>query len=147
MFHKAVLAPDGSDVSRKAADLAEAIAQRVHSEVLVVHVGEFTYTGGSTLGARVGPELEAFMAELVTRLTAEDRRARSGIIEAVEGHELHAIADAAATMGADLMVMCIRGRSELAGAILGSAAGSVVNHASWPILVARVADRRGRRSS
>jgi len=47
MFRKAVLAPDGSDVSRKAAELAEAIAQRVHSEVLVVHVREFTYTGGS----------------------------------------------------------------------------------------------------
>lgn len=96
------------------------------------------------MGARVGPELEASMAELVTRLTAEDRRARSGVIEAAEGHELHAIAHAAATMGADLIVMCIRGRSELAGAILGSAAGNVVHHASWPILVARVADRRGR---
>jgi hypothetical protein len=48
----------------------------------VVHVREFTYTGDSTWVPEWVPELEASMAELVTRLTAQDRRARSEILEA-----------------------------------------------------------------
>jgi hypothetical protein len=58
MFHKAVPALGGSDVSRKAAELAEAIAQRFHSEVLAVHVREFSYTGDSTWVPEWVPELE-----------------------------------------------------------------------------------------
>jgi nucleotide-binding universal stress UspA family protein len=63
MFHKAVPALGGSDVSRKAAELAEAIAQRFLSEVLAVHVREFSYTGDSTWVPEWVPELEASMAE------------------------------------------------------------------------------------
>ena len=48
-----------------------------------------------------------------------------------------AIADAAAKVGADLIVMGSKGRSRLAGAVLGSVAGSVVHDASCPVLVAR----------
>jgi nucleotide-binding universal stress UspA family protein len=40
-------------------------------------------------------------------------------------------------MGADLIVMGSRGRSRLAGVVLGSVAGSVIHHASCPVLVAR----------
>jgi nucleotide-binding universal stress UspA family protein len=74
---------------------------------------------------------------LVSRLTAQGRRARSEILEAPKRHEGHAIADAAATMGADLIVMGSRGRSRLAGIVLGSMAGSVIHRASCPVLMAR----------
>jgi nucleotide-binding universal stress UspA family protein len=40
-------------------------------------------------------------------------------------------------VGADLIVMGSRGRSRVAGAVLGSVAGSVIHHASYPVLVAR----------
>jgi len=40
-------------------------------------------------------------------------------------------------MGADLIVMGSRGRSRLAGIVLGSMAGSVIHRASCPVLVAR----------
>ena len=57
--------------------------------------------------------------------------------EAPEGHDGQAIADAAAKMGADLIVMGSKGRSRLAGVVLGSVAGSVIHHASCPVLVVR----------
>jgi nucleotide-binding universal stress UspA family protein len=40
-------------------------------------------------------------------------------------------------MGADLIVMGSRGRSRLAGIVLGSVTASVIHHASYPVLVAR----------
>jgi nucleotide-binding universal stress UspA family protein len=40
-------------------------------------------------------------------------------------------------MGADLIVMGSRGRSRLAGIVLGSIVGSVIHHAPCPVLMAR----------
>lgn len=137
MFRKVVVALDGSEESKKAAELAEAIARRFRSEVLVVHVRELAYTGGGTWDPEWAPEVEASIAASVSRLTAHGRQASSEIVEAPEGHEGHAIADAAAKIGADLIVMGSRGRSRVAGAVLGSVAGSVIHHASCPVLVAR----------
>jgi nucleotide-binding universal stress UspA family protein len=137
MFRKVVVALDGSEESKKAAELAEAIARRFRSEVLVVHVRELAYTGANTWDPEWAPEVEASMAALVSRLTAQGRRARSEMPEAAEGHEGHAIADAAAKIGADLIVMGSRGRSRVADAVLGSVAGSAIHHASCPVLVAR----------
>jgi|SRR6266487_605024 nucleotide-binding universal stress UspA family protein len=136
MFRKVVLAVDGSEDSRKAAELAEAIAGTFQSEVLVVHVRELAYTGANTWAPEWEPEeLDAFMTAFVSRLTAQGHRASSEIPEAPKGHEGHAIADQAAKMGADLIVMGSRGRSRLADAVLGSVAGSVIHHASCPVLV------------
>jgi nucleotide-binding universal stress UspA family protein len=137
MFRKVVVALDGSEEAKSAAALAEAIARRFRSEVLVVHVRELAYTGANTWDPEWAPEVEAFMAAFVDRLTAQGRRARSETPEAPEGHEGHAIGDAAAKMGADLIVMGSKGRSRLAGAVLGSVAGSVIHHASCPVLVTR----------
>jgi|SRR6266536_242975 nucleotide-binding universal stress UspA family protein len=136
MFGKVVLAVDGSEESRKAAELAEAIASRFQSEVLVVHVRELTYTGAGTWAPDWEPEeLDAFMTEFVRRLTAQGRRASREIPEAPKGQEGHAIADVAAKIDADLIVMGSRGRSRLADAVLGSVAGGVLRHASCPVLV------------
>jgi nucleotide-binding universal stress UspA family protein len=82
MFRKVVVALDGSEESKKAAELAEAIARRFRSEVLVVHVRELAYTGANTWDPEWAPEVEASMAALVSRLTAQGRRARSEMPEA-----------------------------------------------------------------
>ena len=69
-----------------------------------------------------------------SRLTAQGRRAGSEIMEAPKRHEGRAIADAAATMGADLIVMGSRGRSRLAGIVLGSVTASVITMLPAPSL-------------
>jgi nucleotide-binding universal stress UspA family protein len=136
MFRKVVLAVDGSEDSRKAAELAEAITSSFQSEVLVVHVRELAYTGANTWAPEWEPEeLDAFMTAFVSRLTAQGHPASSEVPEAPKGHEGQAIADQAAKMGADLIVMGSRGRSRLADAVLGSVAVSVLHHASCPVLV------------
>jgi nucleotide-binding universal stress UspA family protein len=137
MLRKVVLALDGSEESKKAADLAEAIARRFESAVLVVHVRALVYSGAAAWAPEWVPELEAFMADFVRRLTAEGAPATSEILEAPEHHEGHAIADAAARIDADLIVMGSRGRSRLANAVVGSVVDSVLHHASCPVLVVR----------
>jgi nucleotide-binding universal stress UspA family protein len=94
------------------------------------------YTGANTWAPEWEPEeVDAFMTAFVSRLTAQGGRASSQIPEAPKGHAGHAIADAAAKMGADLILMGSRGRSRLAETVLGSVADSVIHHASCPVLV------------
>ncbi len=137
MLRKLVLAVDGSEESGKAADLAEAIAHRFESAVLVVHVRALVYSGAAAWAPEWVPELDAFMVDFVRRLTAEGREANSEILEAPEHHEGHAIADAAARTRADLIVMGSRGRSRLANVVLGSVVDEVLHRASCPVLVVR----------
>jgi nucleotide-binding universal stress UspA family protein len=136
-FRKVVLAVDGSEESSKAAELAEAIVGKFRSDVLVVHIREFVYSGASAWSPEWTPDLEAFMAEFVRRVVAQGLRGSSEVLDGVKGQAGKAIADAAAKMGADLIVMGSKGRSRLAGAVLGSVAGGVVHNASCPVLVAR----------
>lgn len=137
MLRQLVLAVDGSQESKKAADLAEAIVGRFGSAVLVVHVRALVYSGAAAWAPEWTPELDAFMADFVRRLTAQGRQANSEILEAPEHHEGHAIADAAARLKADLIVMGSRGRSRLADAVLGSVVDDVLHRASCPVLVVR----------
>jgi nucleotide-binding universal stress UspA family protein len=137
MFRKVVLAVDGSEESRKAADLAEAIAGQFRSDVLVVHVRELVYSGASVSSPEWTPEVQAFLTEVASRVKAQGLRASSEVLEATKGRAGKAIADAAARTEADLIVMGSKGRSRLAGIVLGSVAGSVVQNASCPVLVAR----------
>jgi Universal stress protein family len=59
------------------------------------------------------------------------------MLEAPKRHEGRAIADAAATMGTDLIVMGNRGRSRLAGIMLRSVTASVITMlpapSLWPV--------------
>jgi nucleotide-binding universal stress UspA family protein len=83
------------------------------------------------------PDVQAFLTEVASRVKAQGLRASSEVLEATKGRAGKTIADAAARTEADLIVMGSKGRSRLAGIVLGSVAGSVVQHASCPVLVAR----------
>jgi nucleotide-binding universal stress UspA family protein len=80
MLRQVVLAVDGSEESRKAADLAEAIVRRFARAVVVVHVKALVYSGAAAWAPEWAPELEAFMADFVRRLTADGRQANSEIL-------------------------------------------------------------------
>lgn len=137
MFEKVILAVDGSGESRKAAALAGVLAERFQGEIVVLHVRETIYSGGSAWSPEWTPELEDHIAELVRRLGRDGIQATSDVRDAPRGHAGQVIAEAAGQFGADLIVVGSRGRSRVAGFVLGSVAGRVVQSASCPVLVAR----------
>jgi nucleotide-binding universal stress UspA family protein len=133
MFQKVILAVDGSEESKK----AEALATRFQGEIVVLHVRETVYSGAASWSPEWTPELEALIADVVGRLNRVDGRARSEVRDASRGHAGQVIAEVASEMRADLIVKGSKGRSRVAGFVLGSVAGRVVHSAKCPVLVAR----------
>jgi nucleotide-binding universal stress UspA family protein len=131
------LAVDRYEESRKAAELGAAIARQFQSDVLVLHIRELVYSGAAVDSPEWTPDLKAFMARLVSQLTAHGLQCSSEVLEAAKGRAGKVIADTAVKTEADLIVMGSKGRSRLAGILLGSVAGSVVHNAVCPVLVAR----------
>ncbi len=118
-----LVAVDGSEASARAVRVAGQIAGALGARVSVLHVGH-------------GGEHEA---------DAPDRRAQSelaalGVAARVEvrgGDAADEILAAARSLRADLLVMGSRGRSQLAGLLLGSVSQEVVARASCPVLLVR----------
>jgi nucleotide-binding universal stress UspA family protein len=137
MFDKVILAVDGSPESLKAAELVEALADRFKGEIVVMHVREVSYSGAASWAPEWTPSLEEGMAKLTNGLQSRGARARSEVRDGVRGHEAKTITDLASEIGADLIVMGSKGRSRVAGFVLGSVAGSVVRSAPCPVLIAR----------
>jgi nucleotide-binding universal stress UspA family protein len=137
VFDTLIAAVDGSPESTRAVELVEAFADRFEGEVVVMHVREMSYSGAAAWAPEWTPELEDAIGELVDRLRSRGIRARSEILDGVRGHEGKAITEAASGIGADLIVMGSKGRSRVAGFVLGSVAGSVVQSATCPVLIAR----------
>ncbi len=86
MFQKVVVAVDGSEESRKAAVLAQALAGQFRSEVLVLHVRETAFSGASAWSPEWTPELEAFMADVVNGLERDDLQGTTEVRDAPKGH-------------------------------------------------------------
>ncbi|HUY96501.1 MAG TPA: universal stress protein [Verrucomicrobiae bacterium] len=150
MFHRIVVGLDGSAPSRRALGLALRLARHHRAEALAVHVSRdpvgrlvgAAETGAMLLSGAAPPPLAPaptrHAAELVDGAVAELRaggvRAGGRIIPAIDGVG-RALVVAAEDRGADLIVIGTRGRSQLAGLVLGSTAYHVVHLASCPVLV------------
>lgn len=137
MFQKLLLAVDGSEESRRAAELTMALAGQFGSYVVLLHVRETMYSGASSWSPEWSPDLERAMTEFVSELERQGQRGRVQIVDAAKGHAGKAIAKAAEAEGADMIVMGSKGRSRAAAVVVGSVAGSVLHNASCPVLVVR----------
>ncbi len=138
---KRVLVPvDFSEPSRKALDYALSLARPFDAEVRLLHVVE----------ALVLPpdvevlDLEAFAATLNSEAAKclskwrEEVAARGPVTEELRaGTPYREIVDAARERNTDLIIMGTRGRTGLAGVLMGSTAERVMHHAPCPVLVVR----------
>jgi nucleotide-binding universal stress UspA family protein len=134
-----LLAIDNSPSSWEASHFAVHLARALRAEVVVLHVyaphsidvshsleEDAEYLGASSL-----------VDDVVRALLASGARARSQVVLVGSSGVAGAILTASEEEAADLLVMGTRGRSELAGILLGSVSHEVVTHATCPVMIIR----------
>jgi nucleotide-binding universal stress UspA family protein len=137
MFGNILVALDGSDQSRKAVAVAANVAGP-QSEIVLCHVREFEYgRPGGELPTEAPEEAHDLVQEAVVELQASGMEVRGEVRPGTSGGTAKVLLEEAQAMGADLIVVGSRGRSDFAALILGSVAHKVVAHAKCPVLVVR----------
>lgn len=137
MFQKLLLAVDGSEHAGKAVPVAVDLARKSDGEVLVFHVREFQLARGGAYPLEDDSQAQELVDGVTASLASEGVRARGVVEPHVIGQAARAILAEAEAEGADAIVMGCRGRSDLAGLLLGSVAHKVIQLSHCPVVVAR----------
>ena len=138
MYERLLVAVDHSGFTGHVLDAAKELATAAKGEVHVLHVRE------REVMARVGlvpiesdSEAHKDLDAVVAGLKAAGITASGEVIDAVFGHAAREIVDAAHRHDAGVIVMGSRGRTDLAGLVLGSTAHKVIHLSDRPVLVVR----------
>lgn len=151
MFRKILVAVDGSDHARKAADAAVALANGMNAEVLgLVHVRPDQETWSRSYGYEVTAYLEMYASilESVAKsarqlLDDEAARARSALkgtrveIHDEAGPVVPTIVDVIRREKYELLVMGSRGMGRAAGLLLGSVSQALLARLPCSVLVVK----------
>lgn len=136
MFKLVLAATDGSEAGDLAVEYAKDLVVDQKARMLVVHVDELVPGhGGAHHAQALEPEIKTRIEEQVSKLKAD------GIDVDFEVHQVkvsgpaHAIADAATTAQADLIVLGSVGSGPLRGLLLGSVAHRLLQISPCPVLV------------
>jgi nucleotide-binding universal stress UspA family protein len=141
MFKKILVATDGSDSSRKAADYAVRLA-KASGASLVAMTAETPITS-PLFALDVRWEVERALEQQTHQFLSEvEKMARAAelpcqVKRVVNSVPFQAILDTAAAEGCDLIVMGSHGRSGIEALVLGSVTQKVLAHAAIPVLVSR----------
>ncbi len=143
-FTNIVIAIDGSDLSKKAADYAVSLAKQQNAKLLAVTVVKFHQTDafrGSTSTLAKFIRKQAEIAENWTDLV-RSKAEKSGVrfesrVIKTNASVPEEIIKYAKGKKSDLIVMGTRGRTGFKKALLGSVASAVVTHADCPVMVIR----------
>ena len=142
MYKRILVSTDGSEISRKAAASAVALAKSMGAELLTISVKEpFPYSAISEM--QPVPPQEFFDAQeriarervqgVVDAAKAEGVACQAHTVEAL--HPWEAILDHAKNQNAELIVMASHGRRGLSALLLGSETQKVLTHSAIPVLV------------
>ncbi len=142
MYKRILVSTDGSEISRKAAASAVALAKSMGAELLAISVKEpFPYSAISEM--QPVPPQEFFDAQervarqrvqgVVDTAKAEGLACQAHTVEAL--HPWEAILDHAKNQNVDLIVMASHGRRGLSALLLGSETQKVLTHSAIPVLV------------
>ena len=162
MFHKILVALNGSDSSKQVFDKAVALAQATHAHLMLLHVltpfdeGYPTpiFPGADGVYPMMHQEaMEHYMKqleiyekkglELLRSLTAQAVAVgvRAEFNQAI-GSPGQAICSLAGSWGADLILMGRRGRTGISELLLGSVSNYVTHHATCSVLIVQGKDNR-----
>ncbi|MDA8266204.1 MAG: universal stress protein [Actinomycetota bacterium] len=139
MFEKLIVAVDSSPASDRAVARASDLARISGGTVQLLHVVEHVsapagrFAGGFDLEDT--GEGEQLLAREIAVLRSSGVPVSAKVVRARVGHVAQAIAEAARSEEADLIVMGSRGRSEIAALMLGSSAFKLLHISNRPVLI------------
>ncbi len=140
MFERILVAVDGSEHGKHAAQVAGDLARAVNAvelHIVVAYEPVPSYVTGLNLAeARASRTAEAERILQQAQDLIGSVRAKVGA-EMAEGSIAEAIVSVARARQSDVVVMGSRGFGRLEGAVLGSNSQKVANHAPCPVLIVR----------
>jgi nucleotide-binding universal stress UspA family protein len=146
MFKKIIWATDGSAAADRALPHAKRIAADAKAPLLVVYIEEFTLPGkggGSVPVHANEEEVQHKIEQQAASLSGDGVPATLQSARSQVGGAAHAIAEIAAREDADLIVVGTRGRTALAGLLLGSVTQRLLHISPCPVLAVPAHDRAG----
>jgi len=136
MFKSIVWATDGSEAADRALPLAKELATGEGKTLVVVHVKE-VFTGGRSVRYPIHAdedELERKIQAQVEELAKAGVDATMRVVSGGGGHSAHLIADTAAEVKGDVIVVGTRGHAPVPGLLLGSVTQRLLHVAPCPVL-------------
>jgi nucleotide-binding universal stress UspA family protein len=139
VYDKILLAVDHSEMSDRAVTAARDLAVLSKGEVWVLHLREREMAAktGVLVPDETTDEAKAKVAACVEALAQAGVKARGEVRNTIFGYAAREIVNDAQEIGADVIVMGSRGRSDIAGLLLGSTAHKVIHLSDRPVLVVR----------
>ncbi len=139
-----LVATDGSEGADRAIDYAANLARNFGAALLIVNAEGGDGLPGDAM-SRMDAAQHLWLEELLTELSAEiltkaQKRARAAgagavILESRVGDVVETVLDVAREKEADLIVVGKRGKSRIAGLLLGSVSQKLVSLALLPVAV------------
>ena len=139
MYDRILVAVDHSEISGRAVLAARDLALLAQGEVWVLHLREreVAVKTGLAMTDETESDANAAVAAAVDKLTEAGVKAHGEVRTTLFGYAARGIVDDAIAHDADVIVMGSRGRSDLAGFILGSRAHKVIHLTDRPVLIVR----------
>lgn len=138
MFERVLVAIDQSDVAPRVVAAAKELASSAKSEVWVLHLREREVLGRAKVDpAETKNEAHTALSDAVVDLQSAGINAHGQVRETLYGQAAKEIVSDADEVDAGVIVMGSRGRSDLAGLVLGSVAHKVIHLSNRPVLVVR----------
>jgi len=140
-FERILVPVDGSEVAKKAAKKALALAKSLDTKVVVMHVinidlyvyhTEIVYPAEIPLQELIQREAQSYLNEIVN---LGEQMGITVSKKLVEGHPAEEIIQEAKKD--DLIVIGCKGRTGLDRLLLGSVAENVARHASSPVMIVK----------
>jgi nucleotide-binding universal stress UspA family protein len=138
MYERILVAVDHSDVTERLLSAAQELASLSKGKVWVLHLMEREVIPRMGLvPTESDAEVHAQVEAAVAALTRAGIVAYGEVRDTIFGHAAREIVEDAKKHDAGVILMGTRGRSDLAGLVLGSTAHKVIHLTDRPVLVVR----------
>jgi nucleotide-binding universal stress UspA family protein len=137
MYERLLVAVDHSEVFPRVIAAARDLASLSQGKVWVLHVREREFGRLGLTPSEPDEDAQEAVRDGVEALIQAGVDAQGEVREAVYGHAAREIVNDAQEHDAGVIIMGSRGRSDLAGLVVGSTAHKVIHLTDRPVLVVR----------
>jgi nucleotide-binding universal stress UspA family protein len=138
MYEKLLVAVDHSNATERVLSAARDLASLSNGEVWVLHLREReVMPRAGLIETESTDDAHAEVEAAVEELTKAGIKAHGVVRSTIYGYAAREIVEDAKSRDVSVIIMGSRGRSDLAGLVLGSTAHKVIHLADRPVLVVR----------